>query len=279
MDILTQAFGGWGLSSCDARRQEFMIESMALEGDEGDLRDSSCRSGYYPTTRWTIIMNAKHDKPGAEEAWKYLVERYRRPIQAQIERQLKDDPENLTAEFMASVFVRDIIPQAERGRGRFRGFLATALHRFITSQLRRRYAQKRGGAEEPVPLESSDVHRGPALTAEPIGFFQEMDRAIAREVFTRAFEGVRESFLERGTAEEFELLIGRQAHLPIEQIARRLRISEEAVKVRRHRLRRVLREAFRKEVSDLVMPDEVEDEIRYLGSMVEPPAGPEVEKA
>jgi RNA polymerase sigma factor (sigma-70 family) len=246
---------------------------------EGDSEDSSRGQDYYPTTRWTMVLNARQDKPGAEEAWKYLVERYRRPIQAQIARRLKEDPENLTAEFMAGVFVQDVVPRAERGRGRFRSFLATALHRFISSQLRKHYAEKRGGGKEPVWLETSELDQAPSPANEPDEFFQDMDGAIAAEVFSRAFENVRESFLEDGTAQEFELLIGREAHLPVQQIARRLGLSEDAVKVRRHRLRRTLRAAFRREVSELVVPEEVEEEMRYLGSMVEPPSALKVEKA
>ena len=84
-----------------------------------DPPDSSSRPNYYPTTPWTEILNARSGQPEAEEGWKILVERYRKPIRAQIEKYLhEEDAENSTAEFIDYEFAFKLIPKADRSEGR-----------------------------------------------------------------------------------------------------------------------------------------------------------------
>lgn len=217
-----------------------------------------------PTTLWTQIVQAQAGGTQAEQAWQVLVKRYERPILAQIRRHFRDDPENLAAEFMAEKFVFELVPKADPRRGRFRGLLAQALRFFIISRLRKLGAEKRGEGNAPLPLDTALLEAHAAAASADQAFERELDREFALEVHGRAVASVRAAFLAQGTEEEFELLIGRDADLPLREIALRLHLSEEAVKVRRHRLLKKLPAAFLAEVEEMVGPDQVDAELQYL---------------
>ena len=125
--------------------------------------DSS--AGYYPPTLWTQILEARQGSRESEHAWQELVGRYRGIIHAQIARRLQDDPDDATAQFIAFQF-QDLVGKADRSRARFRSLLATVLQRFISSELRRRYALKRGSGRPPAPLDTAMLETVPGAPAE-----------------------------------------------------------------------------------------------------------------
>ena len=240
---------------------------------EAEQTDASPRQNYYPDTLWTQILRARGDPAESEDAWKILVERYRRPIEFQIEKHCHADrdPGNLVAEFIGKVFVQKLIPVADREKGRFRSLLATALHRFIDSELRQRYTVKHGQMAPHIPLDDSNFDRSLALATDDAKKFGiELDRTLAREAFHRAFEATRRQALAHGNAEGFDLLMGKPDGQPApdQEIAERLRITIPVIKTRRHRWRTFLRETFRREVADLVPPEAVDEETQYLISLL-----------
>ncbi len=248
---------------------------MKPESESHSSQPPHPHSSDSPATRWSQIVIARGTGPKAEEAWKILVGQYRRLIQRQIEHYIKDDPENLTSEFITRVFVPKLIPRADRAKGRFRSLLLTALRWFIFSELRRCYGSDGKEIKPPIPLADVDLEAEPLQASTEDEFGQRVDREFAAETFRRVFEETRADFLEEGgTNEEFELLIGNKAGTPVKEIAGILGISENAVKVRRHRLLKKFRDAFRQAVADLVEPEEVEEEIEYLGRLMELPFQP-----
>ncbi|MGE3312603.1 MAG: hypothetical protein AB7O66_21755 [Limisphaerales bacterium] len=64
--------------------------------------------------------------------------------------------------------------------------------------------------------------------------------------------------------EQFELLLGSRAHVAADAAAAELGVSPATLRVWRHFARKELRKAFRREVADMVAPEEVEEECRYL---------------
>lgn len=230
--------------------------------------------GFYPPTLWTQILEARKGSVESEQAWKELVGRYREIIRSQIARRIQDDPDNAAAQFIAFQF-QDLVGKADRSKARFRSLLATVLQRFINSELRRRYAAKRGSGHPSTPLDTAMLETVPAEAAEVADVASGLDHEFAEQVFRRAFAQVRQSQQDRLTDAEFELLLGLQSSVPMAEIAARLKISEDAAKVRRCRLVKQWREVIRREVADLVPPGEVEDELRYLARLagsVLPPA-------
>ena len=232
----------------------------------GDQTEGTGAS-FYPPTLWTQIQDAREGSVACQEAWTVLVERYRGVIRSQIARRIQDDPDNVADEFIAFEF-QDLVGKADRSKARFRSLLATALRRFIHSELRRRYALKRGQGRKPVPLETAILDRVPGDAAEGDALAKGLDYGIAEQVFQRAFARVREDEAGRLSDEEFELLLGKDATRPMKDIATRLGISEANAKVRRCRLLGRWREAVRREVADLVAPEDIGDELRYLASVL-----------
>ena len=239
---------------------------------EDDAPDLCSRRDYYPTTLWTRIFAARDGHADGEEAWQTLVERYRRPIRGQLDKYLKDkdDVDNLEAEFVGRVFVQRLVPVADRQRGRFRFLLGSALQRFIASRLRTHYTQKHGLRETHIPLDTKELDNLAAAPTEAGDFGPDLDRDLARQIFQRALDKARQHFLPRGTEEEFEWLLGRKDSSEVhdQEIARRLQIKAGTLKTRRHRSQILLREFFREEVADLVAPEEVDDEAKYLSSLL-----------
>ena len=83
--------------------------------------------------------------------------------------------------------------------------------------------------------------------------------------------------IRTGKESQFEqlktYLIGDQPQLTYAQTASALGVSEGAIKVAVHRLRRRFRDLIRDEIAQTVSsPEEVEDELRHLWSSVNAPA-------
>lgn len=223
---------------------------------ESDGSSTSSPHDSYPSTLWTQIMHAQGNGASWEDAWKVLLERYRGLIQRKIQQWIKDDPEDLANEFIATVFTLKLIPMADRNRGRFRGLLGRALRGFIFDKIRESNAIKRDQRRAELIVESDENE-----------FYRMFDRELAREIVDRALAKMRQRYASIGRAGDFDLLFGNDRSLPIKEIAEKLGKSEGAVKIERHRLTKAFRDFFRQEVADLVPPEEVEKEFRYMLSL------------
>lgn len=223
----------------------------------------------HPTTLWTQIARAQADGAAAEGAWRTLVQRYQPVIENALRRHFPDQVEDLAQQFLDVKFVRRLVPMADPARGRFRGLLGKVLERFVVDECRRRSAGSRIPEDRTDPL---DTRQQEELTAgsgsvEPPG--TGLDREYAQVLFGRAFRATREEYLAGGgTAEQFELFLGRRFSRLTAEAAAATGLSEDAVKQRRRRLREKLREAFTREVAATVEPHELKAEIRYLVSLL-----------
>ena len=88
-------------------------------------------------------------------------------------------------------------------------------------------------------------------------------------VLEHVFERLGDEFTEAGKSEQFEqlrvYLTGDEPRIPYKEAAEKLGMSEGAVKVGVHRLRRRFGEVLHEEISHTVTsPDHVEAEIRHL---------------
>ncbi len=95
------------------------------------------------------------------------------------------------------------------------------------------------------------------------------DRRWALTLLDRVLERLSQEFAQAGKALVFEhlkaFLMPEQAGISYAAAAVRLGLSEGAVKVSVHRLRRRFRELFREEVAHTVSSrEEIDDEIRHL---------------
>ena len=149
-----------------------------------------------------------------------------------------------------------------------RGLLPSLQH-FLANEHDRLAAQKRGGAIDFVPLgPMDDTHAGytAADDSTPERLFE---KKWAEALLDQARAQVRAEFQRTGKSRQFEslrmVLTAGEPRVRYGELAASLGISEGAVKVAVHRLRRRFRERLHEAVAETVSdPAEVDDELRYL---------------
>jgi RNA polymerase sigma-70 factor (ECF subfamily) len=227
----------------------------------------------FATTRWSQVLAAGHpDTGGSREALARLCESYWYPLYAYVRRwgYDADQAQDLTQEFFTRLLEKHYLRAADPSRGRFRSFLLASLKHFLANERDRAGAIKRGGRATVLPLEIENAEGRYSLEPPddetPETIYQRrwaltlLERTLTR--LSREFEaaGKRALFVR---LEGY--LTGEQETLPYVELAEELGMSEGAVKVMVHRLRRRFGMLLREEVGDTVsIPAEVDDEIREL---------------
>jgi RNA polymerase sigma-70 factor (ECF subfamily) len=227
----------------------------------------------FATTRWSLVSAAAgQNTDAARAALAELCELYWYPLYAFVRRQGvdADAASDLTQGFFARFIELESLQSARQDRGRFRSYLLGAVKHFIANERQRAIAQKRGGGTKIVSFDPHDAEtryqREPAHHLTPEHVFE---RRWALLLIERALEQVAEEMRSRGKAKEFDRLrpfLVEDAGDDSYRIAgQELGLSEGAVKVLIHRLRRRFREHLRANIAETVSsPDDVDDEIRHL---------------
>jgi RNA polymerase sigma-70 factor (ECF subfamily) len=201
-----------------------------------------------------------------------LFETYWLPVYAFIRRSGYDAnrASDLTQGFFVSVMERGLIGKADQNRGRFRTFLLVAVKGFLASETRAAKTLKRGGRQHIVSIDAAkgDERIGlePQVSMPPDREFQ---RQWALTVLQRALDELAAEFERRDRAKLFHaikpLLTGDREETSSAELAHRLDMSESAIKVAIHRMRKRYRELIRLEVAQTVnTEDEVQDELNEL---------------
>jgi RNA polymerase sigma factor (sigma-70 family) len=179
-----------------------------------------------------------------------------------------DDAQDLTQSFFVRIIETGGFASADPERGRFRSYLLGAMKHFLANEWHRARAQKRGGGVTFLDLDAlapeARYALEPAQSTDPDAGF---DREWARESIARAMEELRAESEARGKGELFEALKGSLTgdEPARKQTAARLGMTEGAVKVAVHRLRRRYRELLRAGIAETVAdPSDVDDEMRHL---------------
>ena len=233
----------------------------------------------FRTTRWTLVRAASGAAtPERRAALETLCTSYGPPVYAFVRRHGAEPEraEDLTQAFFARLLETDGLAGAERERGRFRSYLLGALRHFLGHEREREGALKRGGGRAPLTLDPAAVrgleHAGlePASADSPERAFE---RTWAACVLERARDRLAEEQAQAGKDPQWRAL---ESYLATRderghgaELAQALGISENAVRVALHRLRRRFGELVRDEVRETVGPGEVEDEVRALRRALE----------
>jgi RNA polymerase sigma factor (sigma-70 family) len=227
----------------------------------------------FAATRWTLVLRARGDTVEARGALSELCEAYYEPVFRFLRREGRDQDaaRELTQEFFARLLASGGIGAADPQRGRFRSYLLGAVKHFLSDQRDHHRRAKRGGGGTPESLDADD-RSSPALqiadgTSAPDD--RMFDRAWALAVMDRALASVAAELAADGKADQFTILkpwlAGDAETLPQSEAAARLGVSETAVKVAIHRLRKRFRELIRAEIAQTVDDSaEVDAELRYL---------------
>jgi RNA polymerase sigma factor (sigma-70 family) len=230
-------------------------------------------AGRFATTHWSVIMAASDSASAQHEpALSTLCQTYWFPLYAYLRRRGYDShqAEDYTQGFFAGILERKGLRQADPKYGKFRSFLLASLKNFLADEWDRARAQKRGGDKKVLSLDfdaaASRYEREPVHRLSPEKLFE---RSWALTVLTSAMDRLK----AESTASDKQQLFNRlKVYLTAEKdavsyrdVAAKLNMTEGAVKVAVHRLRRRYRELVRDEIAQTVTNEaQVDEEIRDL---------------
>jgi RNA polymerase sigma factor (sigma-70 family) len=227
----------------------------------------------FATTQWTRVLEARGDSPAAKAALSDLCAAYYAPAFAFIRRNSpnEDAARDLTQEFFARLLARQGLDTVDPHRGRFRSFLLGAVKHFLADMRDHAHRLKRGAGQ---PLESLDTgtDTSPGLQLPDTNALspdREFDRQWALTLLDRALMTLAQEQKAAGKSRHFDALkpwlTGDLETLSQAEAARQLRLSEGAVTVAIHRLRRRFREVVKGEIArTLNDPAQVGDELACL---------------
>jgi RNA polymerase sigma-70 factor (ECF subfamily) len=232
---------------------------------------------HFATTRWTLVCAAGKEDSAAKKALATLCESYWYPLYAFLRRRgcSREEAEDVTQAFFANLLERGWVRTADRDRGRFRTFLLTALNRFLSKERDKAAAAKRGGGRTRLSLDfeagESRYRREPTDEQTPDSLFE---RRWAMTVLDQALVRLEaEHATDPGKAAKFAalkpLLTAAEGASPYALVAGQLDMTEAAVKVAVHRLRKRYKEVLREEVAQTVCdPAAVEQELSDLRAAI-----------
>jgi DNA-directed RNA polymerase specialized sigma24 family protein len=235
------------------------------------------KRGSFHTTRWSRVMAARGASTEAQIALAALCEAYYEPVQAYIAYTTRDlgDPRDLTHAFFARILAGAALAGAEPRRGRFRSYLLGAVKNFLSETRQRAQAAKRGDGLPPLSLHSGTptdpgFEMPAAKETAPDAWF---DRRWGLALLQRALDTLGSEHQARGDTRHFTQLkpwlTGEAIGQSQADLAADLGMSEGAVKVAIHRLRKRFREIVQAHILETVSTEEeMREELRYLIDVV-----------
>jgi len=226
----------------------------------------------FATTHWSVVLAAQGPgSAGAADALEELCRTYWGALYAYVRRRGHpvEEAQDLTQEFFARLIEKQWLAEADRGKGRFRTFLLTALNHFLAKEWRRSRAAKRGSGQRLISLDDTAEARylqEPASNLTPEKIY---DRRWALSLFDLALNRLRERYAAAGKTRLYEclkeFLSSEAGEREYDRLGRELEMSAGAVAIAVRRLRQHYRQLVREEVAHTVdSPEDVEDEVRAL---------------
>jgi RNA polymerase sigma factor (sigma-70 family) len=237
-----------------------------------DSPQQRAAGGSFATTQWSLVLSAgDKSSPRWRESLAELCRIYWYPLYAFIRRRGKGgaEAEDLTQEFFLRLVEKGFLQATGPEKGRFRTFLLLCLKRFLANERDYRMAAKRGGGESLISIDGaaadSRFRLEPADATTPEHIFE---RRWALALLEQVLARLENEYRGAGKAALFArlkpLLVAESAATYAE-IGGELGLSEGAVKVAVHRLRRRYAELLHVEVArTLEHPRDVQEEIREL---------------
>ena len=231
----------------------------------------------FATTRWTMVNAAGHSSDAAAaRALSELCEIYWPPLYAYLRNRgySPEEAQDLTQGCFARLLETHAIRSADPTRGRFRSFLLTALKRYVINEYERGATARRGGRHVHFTLDLDEAERSYSSERRDDDTPErQFERKWALIVLDRAFLRLREECEQAGQSNMAEALLPYltdTGDLPsYRAVASELRLTEGAVKVAVHRLRRRYGAILRREIAETVAdPAEIDAELRELLSAV-----------
>ncbi|UCG59320.1 MAG: sigma-70 family RNA polymerase sigma factor [Phycisphaerales bacterium] len=230
-------------------------------------------AGRFATTHWSVVRAAGRPKSAHyREALEKLCQTYWFALYSYMRRHgyKSHEAEDYAQAFFARLLEKEGLRLADPKLGKFRSFLLASLKNFLANERDRLRAQKRGGGRKILSLDVE--HAENRYTLEPA------DRLSPEKLYERSWamtvlEGAMgrlgteaDSMGKRGVFDHLKTyLTAAKSSVPYKDVAARLDMTEGAVKVAVHRLRRRYRELLRDEIAQTVVTEEqIDEEIRDL---------------
>ena len=227
----------------------------------------------FPPTHWSVVVAARGgDEADSLRALEALCQAYWYPLYAYLRRQGRSphDAQDLTQGFFARLLEKNYLDAADRDKGRFRSFLLMALKRFLAKEWERERAQKRGGGQATLSLDTELAERRyQGEGAEHLAPDRIYERRWALTLLDQALAALRQDYQALGREAEFDCLKGyltaERGEILYAEVAARLGMTEGTARAAVHRMRSRFRALFREVIARTVaVPEQVEDEVRWL---------------
>lgn len=227
----------------------------------------------FASTHWSVVLLAgqEHSTQSAA-ALEQLCRAYWYPLYAFVRRE-GHGPEaaaDLTQEFFSRLLANNGLVAVDRSKGKYRTFLLASMKHLLANEWNRAQTQKRGGGFAHFSLDAAaaeDRYRlDPADELTPERIFERRWAETVIDSVTRRLQG---EFAAADLSERFEalkiFLMADDDPPSYAEAARRLSMSEGAVRTAIYRLRQRYGELFREEIAQTVSgPQEMEEEIRQF---------------
>ncbi|MFN0245205.1 MAG: RNA polymerase sigma factor [Planctomycetota bacterium] len=229
----------------------------------------------FPSTCWSQIRAGPEAR---ERALVALAERYWRPAHAYLRAmgRTRDEARDLVQDFFVWVIESGFLAKAEPERGRFRGFLKTALNNFAVDADRRAATHKRGGAARVLSIGAFEEGARDAETeaweiADPSAVAPDdaLDAVWRSEVVRVALERTRARLEDAGGAQVFavfrDYFLDPAEGVDYRALAERHGITSVDVSNFLMRAKRAYKAELRAEVIETVgRAEDLEDELAWL---------------
>jgi RNA polymerase sigma-70 factor (ECF subfamily) len=219
-----------------------------------------------------VVAAGGSDPNRAAAALEQLCRKYWYPIYAFIRRRgsNREHAEDLTQAFFAYLLEKEALKRVDQQKGRFRSFLLASLTNFLANEWDKQRTLKRGGQHQIVSLDEAQAEeiysREPIDALTPERLFERrwafilLSQVLARLEQEHASGDRTQLFMRLRPALTEEMNAGWHA-----KCAGELGMTEGAIRVALHRLRRRFGELLRSEIAQTVaQPEDVDDEIRHL---------------
>lgn len=228
----------------------------------------------FPPTQWSLILSAgDEDSAIRSRALERICQTYWQPVYAYTRKRGFDpaDAEDVTQEFFAYLLKTEAFEKLRQHRGKLRNFLLVAVRNFMANEWAKRKRQKRGGgatilhfdveeAENQTCLDEAMEH----LTPEAV-FERHWATALLHTVMERLERVYEESDRAAVFNELKEFMARGRGERSYREAGEAIGMSEAAVKIAVHRMRKRYRELLLEEIEGTLQPGEsAEEELRYL---------------
>ena len=230
--------------------------------------------GAFPNTRWSAVLAAtQRPSPESAAALEALCRAYWYPLYAYVRRcgPSHHDAQDLTQEFFRRLLEKRWLDSVERGKGRLRTFLITALKNFMSKEWRRAAAQRRGGGLAPVPFDTAFAESRYAADTQTLAPDETFDRQWALTLLEATVTRLRGECAAAGKPGDFDALknclLASRGAIDYEPVAKQLGLNAGAARVAVHRLRKRFREIYQEEISQTLADGaDLDGELRHLAA-------------